>query len=164
MSAHECWWALHAPCPMAPCSWLLLSSNQCSLLHGVFMAAQVYSWAIMSTLEHPLALMRTHKQAREAMRASEYQWALMSSHGHSLAWRHGAMSTMSTNESSRVVMSMVPWGHWNSSALMSDYGTIAQYLWVLVRAHEHRWVLMRAHEISWVLNCFIKEETQNVNF
>ena len=163
MSAHECWWAplvlwRHAH----DCSWALISAH-CSMApcSGVFMAAQEYSWAIMSTLEHTLALMRTHKQAREVMRASEYQWALMSSHGHSLAWRHGAMST---HESSRVVMSMVPWGHWNSSALMSAYGTIAQYLWVLVRAHEHRWVLMRAHEISWVLNCFIKEETQNVNF
>ena len=141
---HECWWASKVPWLHATdCSWALMSTH-CSMApsSGVFMAAQEWSWTIMSTHEHPFALMSTHKQPRESMRAPDYQWALMSCHGHSWAWRHGAMNT---HQSSRVVIRMAAWGHWNSSALMSDHGAISQYLLVLVRAHEHGWVLMRAY-------------------
>jgi hypothetical protein len=150
--------------PMVPCPWLFLSSHECSLLHGpsswVFMASPIrFSWAIMGTHEHSLAFMGTNKQPRAAMSVPYCQWALMSVHEHSWAWGHGAINT---HESSKAVMSMVPWGHGHSSLLMSTHYALAPYLWMLMSAHEHTWVLMRAHECSWVLNCFI--EQQNFNF
>ena len=150
MSALECWWA-----PMVPrhhahnCSWALMSAH-CSMApsSGVFMAAQESLWASISTHEHQLALISTHRQQRETMSTPDYQWTHLSSHWHSWAWHHGAMST---NESTREVMSMAPWSHGSLSALKSTHGAIARYLCVLVRAHVCTWVLMKAHEHSWDL-------------
>ena len=62
---------------------------------------------------------------------------------HSWAWGHGAMST---HESSKTVMSMVPWGNGHSLLLMSAHCAIAPYLWVLMSAYECLWELMRVHE------------------
>ena len=140
------WLLMSAPGPMTPCSWLLLSSNECSLLHGAkFRHVLCCSRVLMSNHKHSWAPISTQKQPKEAMSDPDYPWAHITSHGHSC---HGAMST---HESLRVVMSMAPWGHGNSSALMSAHGTIARFLWVLVRAHECSWVLIRAQECSWDL-------------
>ena len=133
--AHDCFWALmSAHCSMAPSSWVFMASPNC------------FSWAIMGTHEHPLALMGTNKQPRATMSVPDCHWALMSVHEHSWALDHGALST---HEISKAVISMAPWGHGCSSALMSDHGAIALYLWVLMSAHECTWVLMRAHQHSW---------------
>ena len=133
--AHYCFWALmSAHCSMAPSSWVFMASPNC------------FSWAIMGTHEHPLALMGSNKQPRTTMSVPDCQWALMSVHEHSWAWGHGAIST---HESSKAVMSMAPWGHGRSSALMRAHCAIAPYLWVLMSAHVCTWVLMRAHKHSW---------------
>ena len=141
--AHDYFWILmSAYCSMASSSWVFMDSLNC------------FSWAIMGTHEHPLALMVTNKHPRATMSVPDCQWALMSVHEHSWACGHGAINT---HESSKAVMSMVQWGHGHSSLLMSTHYALAPYLWMLMSAHWHIWVLMRAHESSWVLNCFIEQ-------
>ena len=133
--AHDCFWALmSAHRSMSPISWVFMASPNC------------FSWGITGPHENPLALMGTDKHPKATMSVPDCQWALMSVHEHSWAWGHGAIST---HESSKAVMSMAPWGHGRSSALMSTHCAIAPYLWVLMSAHERTWVLMRAHEHSW---------------
>ena len=143
---HECSWLLmSAPGPMTPCSWLVLSFNECSLLHGTkFRHILCCSRVLMSNHKHSWAPISTQKQPKEAVSGPDYPWAHISSHGHSC---HGAMS-MSIHSSLRVVMSMAPWGHGNSSALMRAHGTIAPYLWILMSAHEPILALMKGHESS----------------
>ena len=69
----------------------------------------------------------------------------MSRHKHSWAWQHWSMCT---HESLWIVMSMAQLGHGPSLALMSAYGAIAPYTWVLISAPERSWTLMTAPE-SW---------------
>ena len=111
MNAHECWWALigswrhaydcswallSAHCSMVPSSWLLMAAHECSM---VIRNTQSCSWLLMSAHEGLWGLMGAHKCS----------WLLISStHEKPWAWHHGAMST---HESSRADMSMVPWGY-----------------------------------------------------
>ena len=114
MSAHECWWAPMAPwrhahdcfwalmsayCSMAPGSWVFMDTHECSLAfrntHGCF-------WVLISAHECQWILMRTRDSSWKAVRRS---------HEHSWPSGHGAMST---HESSKTVMSIVPWGHGHS--------------------------------------------------
>ena len=148
MSAHD---------PMAPCSWLFLSSHYSMAPSSwVFMASpNWFSWAIMGTHEHPLALMVTNKHLRATMSVPDCQWALMSVHEHSWAWGHRAIST---HGSSKAVMSMAPWGHGRSSALMSAHCAIAPYLWLLMSAHQCLWELMSSHDSSWVSSASLNKK------
>ena len=161
MSAHECWWAPAASCRYAPdCFWTLMSAY-CSMAPS--------SWVFMDTHESSLAIRNTHGCSWLLISAHECQWVLMStydsswkavrrSHEHSWAWGHGAMST---HESSKTVMSMVPWSNWHSLLLMSAYCAITPYLWVLISAHERTWVLLRVHE-CWTAQLYNRQK--NVNF
>ena len=140
--AHGCSWALmSAHCSMVPSSWVFMASPNC------------FSWAITGPYEHPLALMGTNKHPRATMSVPDCQWALMRVHEDSWVWGHGAIST---HGSSKAVMSMAPWGHGRSSALMSAHCAIAPYLWVLMSALECLWELMGTHKSSWMLNCSIE--------
>ena len=151
--------------PMAPSSWLLLSFH-CSMAPSswVFMAADECSCTIMSTHEHQLALVCTHKQLRSAMNTYEQPWVVISSHEHSWSWRHRAKST---HESSRAVMSGGPYGHGHSLALMSTDVAIVPYLWMLTSANERWCVLISTHEGLLELmsaNVLHWKITKNVNF
>ena len=56
ISSHECW-----SMPMAPCSWLLLSSHECALIHGAyFLSVHGCSWMLMSNFEHSWAPITTN--------------------------------------------------------------------------------------------------------
>ena len=133
---HDCSWALMSVhCSIAPSSWVFMASHEWC------------SWAILSTHEHPLALMSTNKQPTEAMSIPDCQRALRRSHKHSWAmsnehpWEHkssheyGAMrlwALISTLECS--------WHH--STILMSAPG----YSWAHMSAYGSSWVLMTGHE------------------
>ena len=146
---HECSWVLmSAHSLVAPCSQLLLCSDECSLLHGTkLMSAHGCSWVFNGNQEHSWLLLAAHECSKVLMDAHECSWLLISStHEKPWAWCYG---TMSTHESSRAVMSMAPWGYEHSSALLSADGTLAPYSWVLLGTHEHTWALMGAHECSW---------------
>ena len=153
---HECSWVLmSAHSLVAPCSQLLLCSDECSLLHGtklmsahgcswVFNGNQEHSWLLLAAYEYLWVLMSAHDCSLVAlMRSHELgamnQWALMR------AQEHGAMrlwALISTLEYS--------WHH--RTILMSAPG----YSWVLMSTHERLWELMNAHDRTWLLNCFIK--------
>ena len=146
---HERSWRLmSAPSLMAPCSWLLLSSHECSLLHGAkLIFVHGCSWVLNGDHEHSKLLLAAYECSWGLMGAHKGSWLLISStHEKPWAWHHGSMSTQ---ESSRAVISMAPWTYERSWALMSIHGTIALYSWVLVGAHEHTWVLMGAYDCSW---------------
>ena len=129
--AHDCFWALmSAHCSMAPSSWVFMASP-----NG-------FSWAIVGTHEHPLALTGTNKQPWVVLIANEHPWAAMNT------WHHG---TMNTQESSKMVIRMAPWDHGRSSRLMNTHGAIVSYSWVLVSTHESTCGLLKAHERSWQL-------------
>ena len=142
---HERSWRLmSAPSLMAPCSWLLLSSHECSLLHGaklrrvhgcswVINGNQEHSWLLLAAYECSLGLMGAHEGSGLLIAALMWskelggmeQRALMGGQEQSWAWNHEAMST-----------------YQHSRALMAPYS------WVLDGAHKHTWALMGAHECS----------------
>ena len=140
-------WALKSVhCSIGPSLWVFIASHEWC------------SWAILSTHEHPLALMSTNKQPTEVISIPDCQRALSHSHKHSWAmsnehpWElkssheHGAMRLW-------VLISIydLSWRH--STMLMSA----SKCSWGHMRAHEHLWELMSAHNRSWVLNCTIKQ-------
>ena len=134
---HECLSVLmSAHSLVAPCSWLLLCSNGCSLLHGtklmsvhgcswVFNGYQELSWRLLAAYGCLWVHMSAHDCSLVALiRSHELgaidQWTLMRAPEQSWAWHHEAMST-----------------HQHSSAFSSAHGTIAPYSWVLLGTHEH---------------------------
>ena len=133
---------------MAPCLWLLLSSPECSLLHGAkLMIAHGCSWVLNGDQEHSKLLLAAYECSLGLMGAHECSGLLISStHEKPWAWCHGAMST---HQSTRAVVSMAPQGYERSSALRSTHGTIAPYSWVLLGTHGHTRALLGAHEHSW---------------
>ena len=145
---HDCSWVrMSALSLVAPCSWLLLNSDECSLLHGTkFLRAHGCSWVFNGNQEHSWLLLAAYECLWVIMSAHEL---ISSTHEKLWAWCYGTMSTLSTLESSRTVMSMGPWGYEHPSALRSAHGTIAPYSWVLLGTHEHTWALTGAHECSW---------------
>ena len=111
-------------------------------VHGsswVLMAALECSWLLLPAYEFIWVLTGAHKCLWWYMSTHEQPWT-----EHSWAWFHWGINT---HESLRAVMSLAPWGHRHSSALMSAYGTIS--------AHEFKWVPMApwptAHDCSWAL-------------
>ena len=121
--------------PMAACSWLLLSSPLVLIAHWrqvhenswLLMGVHEQSWALLSTHQHSWTLISSREQQGVLMIAEEHlwpamntpelgameQWALIRAQEQSWAWHRD---------------------HGHSSALMSAHGTIARYLWVLLRA------------------------------
>ena len=104
------WVLMSAHSFMAPCLWLLLSSPECSLLHGAkLMIAHGCSWVLNGDQEHSKLLLAAYECSWGLMGAHKCSWLLISStHEKPWAWHHGAMST---HESSRADMSMVPFGY-----------------------------------------------------
>ena len=126
------------------CPWALISTH-------------VRSGALISMVlwhnECSLAIRNTHGCSWLLTSANECQWVLMSAHDcswkavrrileHSWAWGHGAMST---HESSKAVMSMVP------SALIITHERSLCHSTILMSAHECSWAHMSACESSWAL-------------
>ena len=108
---HEHSWVLMSAHSFnAPWLWLLLSSPECSLLHGAkLMIAHGCSWVLNGDQEHSKLLLAAYECSWGLMGAHKCSWLLISStHEKPWAWHHGAMST---HESSRADMSMVPWGY-----------------------------------------------------
>ena len=95
---------------IAPWLWLLLSSPECSLLHGAkLMIAHGCSWVLNGDQEHSKLLLAAYECSWGLMGAHKCSWLLISStHEKPWAWHHGAMST---HESSIADMCMVSWGY-----------------------------------------------------
>ena len=165
MCAHEYPWALmsmmlwchehsrvqmSAHSFMAPCSWLLLSSHECSLLHGtIFMGVYgCWSIALIGNYKHSWLLLAAYECSWVQTDADECSWLLMklmNSHEHSWVWCHGALIT---HENSRAFISMAPWGRgrkWESPLHHSTK---------LMGAPECLWSLMRSHKCwtAWLNN------------
>ena len=146
---HECSWVLmSAHSLVAPCSQLLLCSDECSLLHGtklmsahgcswVFNGNQEHSWLLMAAYECSWGLLGIHECSLAAlMRSHELgvmeQCALMRAQEQSWAGCHGATGT-----------------HQNSWALMAPDQNTYECCWLLIghiSAYQSSWALMRAHE------------------
>ena len=143
------WVLMSAQSLMAPCSWLLLSSHECSLLYGAkLMSVYGCSWVFNGNQEHSWLLLAAYECSWGLLGAYECSWLLISStHEKPWAWCHGAMST---HESSRAVMSMAPWGSERSSALMSAHSTILTSAfgctWAHMSSFGSSWALTRGHE------------------
>ena len=138
------WVLMSAQSPMAPWSWLLFSSHECSLLYGAkLMSVYGCSWVFNSNQEHSWLLLAVHECSRGLLGAQECSWLLISStHEKPWVWCHGARST-----------------HKALSAHQHSWVLIAPYTRVLLGAHEHTSAPMRATERSqqvMTATCFIK--------
>ena len=138
------WVLMSAQSLMAPCSWLLLSFHGCSLP-----IAHKCLWLLLSALWQSRTLTASVGCLLVLISANGCSWVLKVAHEHhsweSLTHELGAKSNEHSWEPI-AVMKMAPWVNWHSSALMSAYGAIAPYSWVLMSAHERTCVIMRAQE------------------
>ena len=74
------WVMMSANDPMAPCSWLLLSSHECLLLHGPkLMSVHGRSWVLIGNQEHSWLLLAAYLCPWMPMSAHECPWLLMKS-------------------------------------------------------------------------------------
>ena len=142
---------------MAPYSWLLLISHECSLLHGAKLrSVHGCSWVLIGIQEHSWLLLAAYECSWVLMGAHECSWLLMITLKQ--PWTPKSLAQWS-NEHSLELKSINEHGAMGLWALMSmrTHGAIATYSWGHLRAHERLWELISANESSWVLNCFINQ-------
>ena len=125
-------------CPWShgPRSWLFLSSQECSLLHGAkLMSVHGCSWVLMAAHECSWLLLASY----------ECKWVLTGA--QECSWLY-----MSTHEQPWTLMSSAPWSDEHTWELKRSHELGAMGPWALISTHEHLWrhstILMSSNECS----------------
>ena len=142
MNAEECSQVLtSAHRASAPCSIVLMRTNECSLVLLV----------LMSTHEQPSTLMIMAPWTH--ISTIKRSWALFSAHKHYWAW---GRCTVSTRQHLWTFFST----HEDSWALKSAHSTMATYSQLILRVQKCSWVLKTAPKCSWLLRRWIIKHTK----